>query len=83
MERAHLDTSTGPGAIHIHPASCRVNGLLAVLSGRCHLLAQGHPVFRANWLPHSLSWGWGLSQMSLNLKAGPPGSDLEPPSLLL
>lgn len=33
MERAHLDTSAGPGAIHIHPASCRVNGLLSFSLG--------------------------------------------------
>ena len=33
MERAHLDTSAGPGAIHIHPASCRVSSLLSFSLG--------------------------------------------------
>ena len=33
MERAHLDTSAGPGASHIHPACCRVSALLSLSLG--------------------------------------------------
>lgn len=33
IERAHLDTSVGPGAIHIHPAGCRVSSSLSFSLG--------------------------------------------------